>query len=82
MAAQTLPHTRSYKENHVGGDGIGIFGDIYGDIQLPDRSSRDPYLHTLNASDPRVKKDRIKIDKDKLLSQCYSWILDNKDFQY
>jgi DNA replication protein DnaC len=39
------------------------------------------YLCALGASNPRVEKDRIEMDKDKLLKQCYSWILDNADFQ-
>jgi hypothetical protein len=41
----------------------------------------DGCLRALGASDPRVEMDRIEMGKDKLLKQCYSWILENVDFQ-
>ena len=41
----------------------------------------EPCLRALRASDPRVDKDRIELNKDKLLKECYSWILENPEFR-
>jgi hypothetical protein len=79
--AATLPSTTSYQGNRVGDNAIAILGSVHGDIYIPDNASREPCLRALGASDPRVEKDRIELNKDRLLKDCYSWILDNLDFQ-
>lgn len=79
--ATTLPSTTSYQENRVGDNAVAVLGSVYGGVHVPDNSSREPCLRALGASDPRIEKDRIEMDKDKLLKECYSWILDNSDFR-
>src|SRR5215469_13609423 len=81
MAAETRPIVTSYQENRVGDNAIAILGNVHGDLHFPNNSSREPCLRALGASDPRVEKDRIEMNKDKLLKQCYTWILDNSDFR-
>jgi Cdc6-like AAA superfamily ATPase len=81
MAAATPPLTTSYHGNRVDDNAIAIFGAVHGDIHIPDNASREPCLRALGASDPRVEKDRIELGKDKLLKDCYSWVLDNSDFR-
>jgi hypothetical protein len=71
----------AYQGNRVGDNAIAILGSVHGDIYIPDNASREPCLRALGASDPRVEKDRIELNKDRLLKDCYSWILDNLDFQ-
>ena len=51
---------------------------VHGDIH----ASREPWLLAFRASDPRVDKDRIELDKDRLLKDCYSWILENSEFRH
>jgi hypothetical protein len=77
----TLLSTTSYQGNRVGDNAIAILGPVHGDIRIPDNASREPCLRALGACDPRVEKDRIELNKDKLLKECYSWILDNPDFR-
>jgi hypothetical protein len=77
----TLPSTTSYQGNRVGDHAIAILGSVHGDIHIPDNSNGEPCLRALGASDPRTERDRIEMDKDKLLKECYSWILDNSDFR-
>src|SRR5438045_2581890 len=79
--AATLPGTTSYQGNRIGDNAIAILGAVHGDIHLPHNASREPCLRALGASDPRIDKDRIELDKDKLLKDCYSWILENSEFR-
>ena len=81
MAVPTPQPNTSYHGNRVGDNAIAILGSVHGDIHIPDNASGEPCLRALGASDPREEKDRIEMDKDKLLKQCYSWILDHPDFR-
>lgn len=79
--AATVPSITSYHGNRVGDNAIAILGSVHGDVHIPDKDNREPCLRVLGASDPRVEKDRIELNKDKLLKDCYSWILDNSGFR-
>jgi hypothetical protein len=44
-------------------------------------SASDQCLRDLRVTDPRIDRARIECDKDKLLWDCYGWILDDADFR-
>ena len=48
---------------------------------LEDRLAIEQCLRDLGITDPRYEKDRIQAGKDKLLKDCYAWILDDPDFR-
>jgi hypothetical protein len=76
--------TTTYSGNRADGDSINIYGDVYGDLRVPERySGSDPNqcLRDLRATDPRDDRARIERDKDKLLRDCYAWILEDSSFQ-
>jgi len=50
-------------------------------LALEDRLAIEQCLRDLGITDPRYEKDRIQAGKDKLLKDCYAWILDDPDFR-
>ncbi|RII17394.1 hypothetical protein CUC08_Gglean002488 [Alternaria sp. MG1] len=77
-------HTTTYDSNRIGGNAIAILGNVQGDIHFPERSGEpSPHqcLRDLRVTDPRDDRARIEGDKDRLLRDCYAWILDDDSFQ-
>ncbi|RYN74713.1 hypothetical protein AA0120_g12228 [Alternaria tenuissima] len=77
-------HTTTYDGNTIDGNAIAILGNIHGDIHFPDRSGdseQQRCLRDLRVTDPREDRARIEGDKDRLLRDCYAWILDDVSFQ-
>ncbi|EUC39573.1 hypothetical protein COCMIDRAFT_61008, partial [Bipolaris oryzae ATCC 44560] len=64
-----------------------IYGNVYGGVQFSSsdssaaRSTDHQCLRDLRVTDPREERTRIEGDKDKLLRDCYAWILDDSNFQ-
>jgi hypothetical protein len=79
--------TTTYTGNQADGDSTNIYGNVYGDVHFPERSreagglSPDQCLRDLRVTDPREDRARIEGDKDRLLRDCYAWILDDASFQ-
>ena len=77
-------HTTTYDGNIIDGDAIAVLGNLHGDIHVTDRSS-EPSSHQclrdLRVTDPRDDRRRIEGDKDRLLKDCYAWVLDDVSFQ-
>jgi hypothetical protein len=79
-ASQTI----AYTGNIADGDSTTIYGNVYGDVHFAGRSgepTRQQCLCDLRVTDPREDKARIDQEKDKLLKDCYAWILDDSSFQ-
>jgi hypothetical protein len=77
-------HTTTYSGNIADGDSTNIYGNVYGDVHFPSRSGGPaPHqcLRDLRVTDPREDRARIEQDKDRLLTDCYNWILDDASFQ-
>src|SRR5271156_3091467 len=79
--AATPPQTISYQGNRTDGNAIAFMGHIYGDVSLSDSPRPDQCLRDLRITDPWEDKQRIEAGKDRLLKDCYAWILDNADFR-
>ena len=83
------PHryTTTYDNNRIDGNAIAVLGNIHGDVHFPARPhdagepSSDQCLRDLRVTDPREDRARIEGDKDRLLRDCYAWILDDASFQ-
>ncbi|KAF2621070.1 Pfs, NACHT and WD domain protein [Macroventuria anomochaeta] len=77
----------TYSGNRADGDSTNIYGNVYGDVHLPGRpreageASSQQCLRDLRVTDPREDRARIEGDKDKLLRDCYAWVLDDASFQ-
>ncbi|KAF2625735.1 hypothetical protein BU25DRAFT_110109 [Macroventuria anomochaeta] len=86
-----MPHpardNTTYTGNRADGDSTNIYGNVYGDVHFPGRPreagepSLHQCLHDLRVTDPREDRARIEGDKDRLLRDCYAWILDDASFQ-
>ncbi|CAN9292558.1 unnamed protein product [Alternaria alternata] len=77
-------HTTTYNGNTIDGNAIAILGSVHGDLHFPDRAGdteQQRCLRDLRVTDPREDRARIEGDKDKLLKDCYAWILDDSNFQ-
>jgi hypothetical protein len=80
-------HTTTYNGNTIGGNAFAVLGNIHGDIHFVERPreagepSPHQCLRDLLVTDPREDRVRIEGDKDKLLRDCYAWILDDVSFQ-
>lgn len=77
-------HTTTYDGNTIDGKAIAILGNVHGDIHFPDGSggsAGNRCLRDLRVTDPREDRARIEGEKDKLLKDCYAWILDDTSFQ-
>ncbi|KAJ4331972.1 hypothetical protein N0V95_009773, partial [Ascochyta clinopodiicola] len=79
--------TTAYTGNRADGDSTNIYGNVYGDVHFPGgpREASEPSprqcLRDLRVTDPREDRARIEGDKDKLLRDCYAWILNDASFQ-
>jgi hypothetical protein len=77
----------TYSGNRADGDSTNIYGNVYGDVHFPSRpreageSSPRQCLRDLRVTDPREDRARIEGDKDRLLRDCYAWILQDASFQ-
>jgi hypothetical protein len=86
-----MPHpardTTTYSGNRADGDSTNIYGDVYGDVHFPGRPrkagepSRHQCLRDLRVTDPREDRARIEGEKDRLLQDCYAWVLEDASFQ-
>ncbi|KAH7061004.1 WD40-repeat-containing domain protein [Paraphoma chrysanthemicola] len=86
-----MPHpardNTTYSGNRADGDSTNIYGNVYGDVHFPGRPreagepSPHQCLRDLRVTDPREDRARIEGDKDRLLRDCYAWILDDDSFQ-
>jgi hypothetical protein len=80
-------HSITYTGNRADGDSTNIYGNVYGDVHLPERPreadelSPHQCLRDLRVTDPRDDRARIEGDKDSLLRDCYAWVLDDDSFQ-
>jgi hypothetical protein len=80
-------HSTTYTGNRADGDSTNIYGNVYGDVHFPDRPreagelSPHQCLRDLRVTDPREDRARIEGDKDRLLRDCYAWILEDASFQ-
>jgi hypothetical protein len=77
-------HTTTYNGNTIDGNAIAILGSVHGDLHFPDRAGdteQQRCLRDLRVTDPREDRARIEGDKDRLLRDCYAWILDDDSFQ-
>jgi hypothetical protein len=91
VLAESMHHlardTTTYIGNQAGGDSTNFYGNVYGDVNFPARPreagepSPSQCLRDLRVTDPREDRARIEGDKDRLLRDCYAWILDNATFQ-
>jgi hypothetical protein len=79
--------TTTYSGNRADGDSTNTYGNVYGGVHLTGRSSApgepaaNRCLRDLQVTDPREDRARIEGDKDRLLRDCYAWILDDASFQ-
>ncbi|KAF3034264.1 hypothetical protein E8E11_000545 [Didymella keratinophila] len=79
--------TTTYSGNRADGDSTNIYGNVYGDVHFPRRPSEagepatNRCLRDLRVTDPREDRARIEGDKDRLLRDCYAWILEDASFQ-
>jgi hypothetical protein len=81
---QTVGHSTIYTGNRADGDSTNIYGNVYGDVHFPDKaggSAPHQCLRDLRVTNPRNDRERIEGDKDKLLKDCYTWILEDTSFQ-
>jgi hypothetical protein len=76
-----MQSSTTYSENRLDGNAIGFLGDIHGDMHLPGGPDPNQCLRDLRVTDPREDRTRIELGKDKLLKDCYAWILDDPNFQ-
>jgi hypothetical protein len=77
----------TYSGNQAYGESTNFYGNIHGDVHFPARPhdagepSSYQCLRDLRVTDPREDRARIEGDKDRLLRDCYAWILDDDSFQ-
>jgi hypothetical protein len=80
-------HSITHTGHRADGDAIQINGDFHGNLHLSERPreagepSPHECLRDLRVTDPRDDRARIEGDKDRLLRDCYAWILDDASFQ-
>ena len=79
----SVDHSTTYSGNRADGNSTNIFGNVYGDVRFPggpDGSASQQCLRDLRVTDPREDKIRIEQGKDRLLRDCYAWILNDPSF--
>jgi hypothetical protein len=86
-----MPHpagdNTTYTGNLADGDSTNFYGSVYGDVHLPGKPretgelSPHQCLRDLRVTDPREDRTRIVGDKDRLLRDCYAWVLEDDSFQ-
>jgi hypothetical protein len=80
-------YSTTHAGNQADGDAIQFNGDINGDVYFPERprEAGDPSPHQclrdLRVTDPREDRARIEGDKDRLLRDCYAWLLEDDSYQ-
>jgi len=77
----TTSEKKSWQDNRLDGNAIGVLGDIYGGLHVQGPPGNDQCLRDLWVTDPRADKIRIEREKDTLLKDCYVWILRSQQFQ-
>jgi len=73
--------TATYTGNQADGNSTNHYGHNYTKNYHQGGPVPDQCLRDLLLTDPREDKTRIQYEKDKLLKQCYSWILEDATFQ-
>jgi hypothetical protein len=77
----------TYSGNRADGDSTNIYGNVYGNVNFPEKPreagelSPHQCLRDLRVTDPLEDRERIEGDKDTLLRDCYAWILGDDSFQ-
>jgi hypothetical protein len=77
----------TYSGNQAHGESTNFYGNIHGDVHFLEKPreagepSSQQCLRDLRVTDPREDRARIEGDKDRLLRECYAWILDDTSFQ-
>jgi hypothetical protein len=75
-------HTATYSDNRADGDSTNIYGGLHlPGAGGPGGPATHQCLRDLRVTDPREDRARIEHDKDRLLKDCYAWILDDANFQ-
>lgn len=72
--------TATYTGNQADGNLTNHYGHNYTNNYYQAGPGPDQCLHNLKLTDPREDKARIEKDKDRLLMQCYGWILEDANF--
>ena len=79
---QPIHHDKTtFQNNTISGNAIAVLGSVHGDVHFPGAPSPNQCLRDLRVTDPREDRVRIEQGKDKLLKDCYSWILDDPSFR-
>ncbi|KAF2647278.1 hypothetical protein K491DRAFT_614839, partial [Lophiostoma macrostomum CBS 122681] len=73
--------TATYTGNQADGNSTNHYGHNYTNVHYRGGPNPDECLRDLRLTDPREDKARIEKDKDRLLAQCYSWLLEDAIFQ-
>jgi hypothetical protein len=79
--------TTTYSGNRADGDSTNFYGNVYGDVHFlgRPREAGEPSPHQclrdLLVTDPREDRARIEGSKDRLLRDCYDWILEDTSFR-
>ncbi|KAF2229457.1 hypothetical protein EV356DRAFT_475377 [Viridothelium virens] len=74
-------HTVTYTGNRAEGNSTNHYGHNYNNVHYHGKPDCNQCLRDLIVTDPRNDKARIEKDKDRLLKQCYGWILEDANFQ-
>jgi hypothetical protein len=79
-------HPAQYAQNYAYGGNNQYGNRIYnGDVNNYVGEAGEPSSHQclrdLRVTNPREDRERIEGDKDRLLQDCYAWILDDASFQ-
>jgi hypothetical protein len=69
-----------YSGNQARSDSTGVV-HLSGRPSGPGESASNRCLRDLRVTDPREDRARIESDKERLLRDCYAWILDDASFQ-
>ena len=78
--AATSAQNMNIQGNRADGNAIMFNAPIHGDIRFPDGPGADQCLRDLFSTDPRVDMERIEAGKDRLLKDCYAWVLEDSEF--
>jgi hypothetical protein len=86
VAAMQRPgdHSATYAYNQANGGTNHYGNNIYSNLSGPGGPGgpdRNLCIRDLKVTDPREDKARIDLEKDRLLKQCYGWILEDASFQ-
>ncbi|EUC40026.1 hypothetical protein COCMIDRAFT_109863, partial [Bipolaris oryzae ATCC 44560] len=73
--------TTKYTGNQADGNSTNHYGHNITNNYYQGGPNADECLRDLRVTDPREDRARIEGDKDRLLRDCYAWILDDDSFQ-